>query len=171
MSFTELGVQQIAAEAQVARSTFYAHFEDKADLLMRLAVGTMGESFDLTSAWAPDDGFDALAQTFVRVVAVFREHSSVLRAIAEVSTYDGAVREFWGEQLSRFVGSTVAGIDAERDAGRTPGSVDAEISGRLIVVAGQHAIVDHIMRRDPAEDASFAWELAATWWYGVYRRP
>jgi len=36
-SFTELSVQRILDAADVARSTFYAHFRDKSDLLQRFA--------------------------------------------------------------------------------------------------------------------------------------
>jgi AcrR family transcriptional regulator len=49
--FTELGVQRIAAEAGIARSTFYLHFRDKTELLVRLAGSLKEELFDLGEDW------------------------------------------------------------------------------------------------------------------------
>src|SRR6185437_15242345 len=67
-NFTELGVQQICTEAGVARSTFYSHFRDKVDLLVRLAAAFTASSFDFASAWAPSDGVEGLADAFLHVV-------------------------------------------------------------------------------------------------------
>ncbi len=103
-NFTELGVQQIATEAGVARSTFYAHFRDKVDLVLKLATEFVTASFDITSTWAPTDGVDRLADGFLRVLGVYREHAAVVRAIAEVASYDATVRDFWNEGLARFTG-------------------------------------------------------------------
>src|SRR5689334_14867172 len=63
-AFTELGVQQISTEAGVARSTFYSHFRDKTELLVRLAADLTTSSFGVTSSWTPPDGVDALTDVF-----------------------------------------------------------------------------------------------------------
>jgi AcrR family transcriptional regulator len=170
-SFTELGVQQISAEAGVARSTFYAHFRDKTDLLMRVATTMTATSFDIASAWEPADGVEGMADAFLRVVGVYREHAAVLRAVAEVSSYDETVRSLWNERLTQFIDRTIAVLRAERDAGRTPADVDLVSAARVIVIGGERAIFDHITAADSSQDAAFARELALTWWYGVYRRP
>jgi AcrR family transcriptional regulator len=170
-NFTELGVQQISAEAGVARSTFYSHFRDKVDLLMRLGTTMVATSFDIASAWEPSDGPERLADAFLQVVAVYREHAAVLRAIAEVATYDATVRDFWNAGLSQFTDRTTAVLRAEQDTGRTPADIDIDSVSRVIVMGGERAIFDHITVRDPRDDAAFARELALTWWYGVYRRP
>jgi AcrR family transcriptional regulator len=170
-NFTELGVQQISTEAGVARSTFYIYFRDKIDLLMRLATAMVTTSFDITSAWKPADGVERLADAFLQVVGVYREHSAVLRAIAEVAAYDATVRDFWNEGLTQFTDRTIAVLRDEQDAGRTPVDVDLVNVSRVIVKGGEQAIFDHVTAGDPADDAAFARELALTWWYGVYRRP
>jgi AcrR family transcriptional regulator len=170
-SFTELGVQRISAEAGVARSTFYAHFRDKTDLLMRLGATMTATSFDIASAWEPADGVEAMAGAFLRVLGVYREHAAVLRAIAEVSSYDEAVRTLWSERFAQFSERTVEVLGDEQDAGRTPAVIDRVSAARIIVIGGERAIFDHITTAPPSDDAAFARELALTWWYGVYRRP
>jgi AcrR family transcriptional regulator len=170
-NFTELGVQQISAEARVARSTFYSHFRDKIDLLMRLATTVVEASFNIASAWQPSDGVDGLAEAFLQVVKVYREHAAVVRAIAEVATYDVTVRGYWSERTTRFSDRTIAVLRDEQEAGRSPASLDLVSASRVIVVGGERAILDHVAVAEPAEDAAFARELALIWWYGAYRRP
>jgi AcrR family transcriptional regulator len=170
-NFTELGVQHISAEAGVARSTFYSHFRDKIDLLMRLGAAMVETSFDIASAWEPSAGPDGLADAFLEVLGVYREHAAVLRAIAEVATYDATVRDFWNQGLTQFTDRTTALLRAEQDAGRTPAGIDLDSTGRVIVIGGERAIFDHVTAKGPGEDATFARELALIWWYGVYRRP
>src|ERR1700749_3744752 len=69
-SFTGLGVQQISAAAGVSRTTFYTHFRDKADLLMRLAATMVTASLSIASAWEPADGTERLADTFAQVLGI-----------------------------------------------------------------------------------------------------
>ena len=170
-NFTEIGVQQICAEAGVARSTFYTHFRDKADLLMRLATTMVAASFDVASGWEPADGAEGLADTFLQVIGVYREHIGVLRAVAEVGGYDATIRAFWHDRLDRFRDRTIAVLRDEQDAGRSPASVSLASASQIIVIGGERAIFDHVTDAGSDEDASFARELALTWWYGVYRRP
>ena len=170
-SFTELGVQRISAEAGVARSTFYAHFRDKTDLLMRLASSMIATSFDIASAWEPTDGVERLADVFLQVIGNYRENANVLRAITEVGGYDATVREFWDKQIARFTDRTIAVLRDEQDAGSTAADVDLASASQIIVTGGERAIFDHISVADPSTDATYARELALTWWYGVYRRP
>lgn len=119
-NFTELGVQQICTEAGVARSTFYSHFRDKVDLLLRLAGRLMASSFDLTSAWQPSAGVEGLEEAFVHVIEVYRRHAAVRRALAEVATYDTAVRDYFTAELHQFTDWTIKILRDEQEAGRTP---------------------------------------------------
>lgn len=170
-NFTELGVQQISTEAGVARSTFYSHFRDKIDLLMRLATELMASTFDVTSAWVPSDGVERLTEAFLQVVQVYRKHAAVRRALIEVATYDATVRDFWSKELDQFTDWTIAVLRAEQDAGRSPADIDPVSATRVIVMGGERALVDHVTAGDPGSDVAFAREMALTWWYGVYRRP
>ncbi|MBM0205920.1 TetR/AcrR family transcriptional regulator [Micromonospora sp. STR1s_5] len=174
--FTDLGVQRIAAEAGVARSTFYTHFRDKTELLMRLA-GTMRESsFDRTGGWEPGGPGDPLArltEVFADVIRIYRTYAPVLAAVSEVAAYDEVVREYWAAGLEQFVTRTEDALRVEQQAGRTPVDLDVTAASRLIVVGGDRFLADHVSTTsaDPETDAAAARELAATWWYGAYRRP
>jgi len=169
--YDAISVKEILDRADVGRSTFYTHFRDKADLLMRLATTMVAASFDVASAWEPTDGAEGLADTFLRVIGVYREHIGVVRAVAEVGGYDATVRAFWHDRLDRFRDRTIAVLREEQDAGRSPASVSLASAAQIIVMGGERAIFDHVTDAGSNDDASFARELALTWWYGVYRRP
>ncbi|GAA0595544.1 TetR family transcriptional regulator [Kribbella sandramycini] len=170
-TFTELGVQAICKEAGVARSTFYIHFKDKAALLLGLGAEFTSSSFAIASSWQPQDGPEALADVFSHIVAVYREHAPVRRALAEVAAYDETVRAFWDAELQPFTAGTIALIRLEQDAGRIPADLDPVAVTRIVVPGGERAIVDQVDHGDPAADDAFTRELALTWWHGVYRRP
>ncbi|MCZ4602647.1 TetR/AcrR family transcriptional regulator [Streptomyces sp. Lzd4kr] len=171
VSFTELGVQWISVEAGVSRSSFYVHFRDKIDLLMRLAEQFLVPAFDASSAWRPSDGPEALTETFLNVLVFYRQHAAVRRALAEAAAYDATAGQAWGQEIAQFTGWTLAVLSAEQQAGRTPSDVDALSATQVIVTGGERAIVEHITTRPPGSDPVFARELALIWWYGVYRRP
>ncbi|MFC3503323.1 TetR/AcrR family transcriptional regulator [Micromonospora krabiensis] len=174
VTFTELGVQRIAREAEVARSTFYTHFADKTQLLLRLAESMSQTSFDVAATWRPTPGEDApgaLTEVFRQVVRIYRRHAAVLVAINEVGAYDPVVREFWVSRLERFTRSTEALVRAEQESGRAPHDLDPVQASRLVVLGGDRYLTHHVVVDDGGGDESAARELAATWWYGVYRRP
>ncbi|TDC38484.1 TetR family transcriptional regulator [Micromonospora sp. 15K316] len=179
-SFTELGVQRIAREAGVARSTFYMHFADKTQLLLRLAESFTAASFGIAGEWQPAEtgrpaggaaGLETLVAGFREIIAVYRRHSGVLAAINEVSGYEPAVRRFWRERLEQFLARTVQVLEEEQRAARAPRDVDIPAASRLIVIGGERFLADHVATDDGSGDEAAARELANTWWYGVYRRP
>ncbi|MEO3817868.1 TetR/AcrR family transcriptional regulator [Plantactinospora sp. B24E8] len=172
-SFTDLGVQRIATEAGVARSTFYTHFRDKSELLMRLANTMRTTAFDVAGEWNPTAGAQGLAEVFGEIVGIYREYAPVLTALNEVASYDPTVREFWAAALNRFVENTVRLLTADQESGTVPADLDAEHAARIIVLGGDRAISEHVAATGPdtSGDPAFARELALIWWHGAYRRP
>ena len=94
-SFTELSVDRLATEAGISRASFYIYFEDKGDLLRRLA----GQVFDDLAAaaerwWGVSrrrDPADVLA-AMSGLVASYRHHQPLLVALNEMAAYDAAGR-------------------------------------------------------------------------------
>lgn len=50
-SFTELSVDRLATEAGISRASFYVYFEDKGDLLRRLASQVFEDLADAAERW------------------------------------------------------------------------------------------------------------------------
>jgi AcrR family transcriptional regulator len=173
-SFTELSVRQIIEEAGVSRATFYAHFKDKAQLIINLADKVRERSLELAQEWDPgagEDGAERYAQFFMTVIRLHRENFAVLSAVRELAGYDPAVRDFYTADLEGFDDAVRRTLIDQQAAGATPPGLDATAASRVIVWGGGAAIARHIEVDDGSGDEIFARELGSIWWYGAYRRP
>lgn len=173
-TYTELSVEQIAQAAGISRSTFYLYFRDKVDVLLRLSGCLRTESYAIAAAWrptGPDGGLDGLARTYELIIRHYRKYAALLAAIGEVAAYDPAVRETWSVYQRQFVERTIAVLEEEQEAGRTPTAIDAALAAKVIVQGGGQVISRQVADSDGADDSEVARELAVGYWYGVYRRP
>ncbi|RKN32288.1 TetR/AcrR family transcriptional regulator [Micromonospora musae] len=172
--YTEITVQQILAEAGISRATFYAHFRDKTDLILRLTAELRQQLLDMARAWDPgagEDGADRYTRFFVDVIALHRRKRLLLAALREVAGYDAAVRGFYTADLEGFDEAVLETLVEQQRAGKTPADLDPAAASRVIVWGGAQAIARHIEVDDGSGDAAFARELGWIWWYGAYRRP
>lgn len=170
-SFTELGVQRLAAEAGIARSTFYLHFRDKTALLLRLIDTLADGAFDLISSASPADGAEGMVAAMVQCVRYYRERRHLLAAVLEVSAYDADARKFWDGQLQRFVDKAEVWLRGEQEAGRTTLDLDATTAARVFVWGGFQAVANQVLTGPEDQDATVAREIALIEWHGAYRRP
>ncbi|WP_327286821.1 TetR/AcrR family transcriptional regulator [Streptomyces sp. NBC_01198] len=173
-AFSEISVQQILEEAGVSRATFYAHFQGKSDVLVRLTDDLRESLLALARQWDPaaeQGGAERFARFFTDVIAIHRAHRRVLTAVQEAATYDPAVGDFYTADLENFEETALRTVLAEQAAGATAADLDPVSASRIIVWGGAQAIAHHIRVDDGAGDAAFARELARIWWYGAYRRP
>jgi AcrR family transcriptional regulator len=173
--FTELGVRQILDEAGIARSTFYAHYRDKTDLLLRVAGGLKQKMFDTVLAYHVGDheeeGVEGLADSMLEIIKYYREHAPLLRAVNEVAGYDSVVRDYWNAEIQRWVDACVETLTAEKEAGRAPADLDVVTASELIIRGGDRQVFHHVAADDGTRDVQVARELALIQWYGVFRRP
>ena len=172
--FTEISVRQILDEAGVSRATFYTHFRDKAQLLLRLSDNLRNRLLGMARKWDPsagEDGAARYAKFFAEVIAIHRENFAMLSALRELASYDPAVRGFYTADLEEFDEAVCKTLVDEQESGSSPPDLDAAAASRVIVWGGTQAIARHISVDDGSGDAAFARELGKIWWYGAYRRP
>jgi len=106
-AYAELSVERIAAAAGRSRTAFYLYFRDKRELLQRLTETVAGELYGIAERWwAAADARAELRPVTESILATFRRHADLLRAVIETSTYDQGMAEFWRGLVGRFVEAT-----------------------------------------------------------------
>lgn len=118
-SFADLNVSRIAERAGRTRTAFYAHFDDRRELLVRLVDDFSAEVYATTDQfWTGPVDRAAVEGVIVGLLGTFRSHATLLRAVVEASGYDREIREFWNDGVvGRF---RTAAEDRLRRDGRPP---------------------------------------------------
>ena len=172
-SYTELGVQQIAEAAGISRSTFYVHFTDKSDLLIRLVRTSTADLFGAADTWLActyEDGIGPLEEALAEVCRQRREHSAALKALAEVAAYDPAIGEFWRAQIDAFVDRLARRLSADKRAGHTAPDLDARNTAVFLTWGVERAFEQQTLMGKPAGDAKLVKATARSAWLAIYGR-
>ncbi|MEV5650861.1 TetR/AcrR family transcriptional regulator [Nocardia sp. NPDC052254] len=172
-TYTELPVARIAAEADIARSTFYRYFPDKSRLLIRMADLATDEQFRTAELWwASDhlDGEEGVVTAMRLMIAGTRAHHLVLRALTEVAGYDHDVGEYWRDRISRFTELVRARLGRERERGRIPADIEVEATAIALTCMVERAIDFTFAIGNPVDDEQLARALGHTIWQAVYAR-
>ena len=119
--FRDLSVERLCTAAGIARSTFYLYFRDRTAMLQALAATALLRLYDAQRAWlhrgadvAPTDVRDGMRA----LVAVYRDDQVVMRAVAEASEYDRAIREAYLAGVQDYVAAVERLIRAGKRTGR-----------------------------------------------------
>lgn len=161
--FTQLGISEIAQAAGIARSTFYVHFTDKSDLLLRLAGRAMDDLRDALDRWwsrRRAAGDATLTECMLRVVDAYRRHAQVLAAVGEVAAYDPAVASVWRERANGYAHRLRLDLEEERRSGLIDADLDLEAAPFLVVWSIERTVSEHVRSASPAADPGLARALS-----------
>lgn len=126
-SFTEITVEELITAADVARSTFYAHFEDKGVLLLGMVEHITAEFEVAASRWYHLPG-DATRQELRDALGILMEayvqHRPRLAAVMEAATYDPRVRAEYDQAIERRFAQLHHCLLAQQRAGGLRQDVD-----------------------------------------------
>ena len=128
-SFRDLSVEQLAVAAGMVRSTFYAHFRDKSDLLLTLARAAIDELIEAALPWPglPADATEPdLAVILGRFTDIYLRHRGLMSALTEESQHDRRVRIEFGRLYATGRPLLVEHIVAGQLAGSVDVAVDPE---------------------------------------------
>ena len=173
-SFTELSVDRLSTEAGMSRANFYIYFEDKGDLLRRLARQVFGDLADSAELWwavawrhDPDDVRAAMAG----IVASYRRHQPVLVALNEMAGYDPLVAATYRELLNGISGRLTHVIADGQADGSIRRELPAATAARVLSWMVERACQQNLPNSPAEYDAELTTTLTEITWGALYLKP
>lgn len=169
-SYADMSVERIIREGRIGRTTFYAYFNDKSDLLLAMGRHVVEDLREIAFWKLPHDATYADLRTAVaKLVDVYRTHRLLLRSIVEGSSYDAGLRSVYGSAVAAGVDNVAKHIEE----GQRRGSIEAELSvrgtARLLVHMAASSLHDVIgVEGDPDESGEFLESLTMLIWRILY---
>jgi AcrR family transcriptional regulator len=166
-------ISELARGAGISRSAFYFYFESREAVLRELVERISDELYDASEVFllrrsgeTPDA---AVRRALAGLLAVWRRHGAVLRAIVHASDEDAQLREFWAAVARRFVRATAELVQREREVGNAlPGPPPAAALAGVLVAMNDRAFHEASLRRGGRSDRALLDALAAVWLRSIY---
>jgi AcrR family transcriptional regulator len=115
-------VDELAAGAEISRSSFYFYFESRDAVILALAEKTSAELGQIVVG-ALEHGplrADGIMALVTGLLGCWRANGPVLRAMDVIAEHDAELRRFWTGIVDPIVDALALAIDADRAAGRAP---------------------------------------------------
>lgn len=114
-SFADLNVSQIAERAGRTRSAFYVHFEDRRALLLALLGGAGRDAVSALSPFLTAEGAitrSELTAATSALLAAFRSHATLVRAVTEAASYDDEIGAQWSAIVRQIIDGSARRLEA-----------------------------------------------------------
>ncbi len=167
-SFTQVSVEQLAAEAGISRATFYLHFRDKGELVARLMARVTTEIVEAASLVSPETVTQAeLRKTVKAVVTIYRRHYAVMAAIVETAAYDDQVDALFRDMMDRLVDVNRRALARLKQAELLPTELPPQVAD-VITWAFERSCHQLVHGRKPAQVNAVIDALTHIIWKSVY---
>jgi TetR/AcrR family transcriptional regulator, ethionamide resistance regulator len=173
-SFTELSVDRLSTEAGISRASFYIYFEDKGDLLRRLAGQVFGDLAEDAERWwsvawrhNPEDVRAAMAA----IIASYRRHQPVLVALNEMAAYDPLVAATYRDLLTGISARLTQVIEDGQADGSIRRELPAATTASVLSWMVERACQQNLPTQPAAYDVELATTLTEIVWAALYLVP
>lgn len=170
-AYAELSVDAVMREAGLGRTIFYRHFDDLADLLLRVSREAVEELFEAQRSFVqsePGDATDAVRRALEAAVEVYRRHGPLLRCMAEAAAGDEQIAQGYAAMRGRFDDFAEQSLRDVADLGRTP-PADLGETARALNLMNETYLTD-AFGREPRLAPATAVQTLTEIWDAVIRR-
>lgn len=171
-SYTELSVERLIRETGVARTTFYAYFEDKGDLLLGLAGDVVDELLAAARPWLELQAGateDELAEALRGFVECYVTHRVVLAALAETAAHDPRVESFLAGRLDELVRHLAEHFTDGRETGLVRSVVDPPATAVWVAALLERGLRQMLGPGRPDDIERAVDGLSCLLWNALYR--
>ena len=167
--FADLSVERIATRAGISRTAFYFYFADKNVLLERLTSDVNALILEQANMWWEDSGAptDRLRTALANALEVYREHSVLIRATAEVATYDDEVARHRRHLLTQVAEVTERHIEEENAAGQAS-CPSPRTTALALTWMSESAFLQQVTAEYSIDEAQLIEALASIWVRAIY---
>lgn len=165
-SYADLNVSRIAKRAGRTRSAFYTHFEDRRGLLLALIEEVGGDAFTAVEPFLAVNGpveQEAIVASTEGLLATFREHATLYRAVVEAAGYDEGIAAYWDGIVGRFVEAARERLCAEGFGEAEAASTAAALIWMTERTCYQQAVRGGTGLDDKVAAAGISW----VWWSAI----
>lgn len=163
--FADLSVLSIARRAGVTRTTFYAYFDDKSALALRLGDTIETAVGDAVADWLRESRGD-LRATLASTLEVFFEHRATIGALIDAAAHDPAVAAFWRSLNERFAQAARVRLGADQPH-LPPMTVEARAF--VLVWSTERCMTEHVLA--PQVDRTALLDALVLLWSAALGRP
>jgi AcrR family transcriptional regulator len=169
--WSQVGIEDVTQRAELTRTAFYRHFDDRQTLLLAL-LDDVGVGLDLIAdPWERGEGEPraALRAALLELVAVHHRHGRLLRAIADAATQDPDVAAMYAQLGARLSASASERIAVEVAEGRSHVADPHEV-GSALVWMNERYLLDRFGQAPLGDPERAADALTEIWLRAVYGR-
>lgn len=164
--FREVTVDEVMRRTGLKRPAFYVHFRDRHDLALRVVQHIGRELFAIAEHWlSGSDPVNDAHKTLSGIVAVYREHGRVLRALADAAVTDAKVEQAYRGMVADFITATARHIRTEQARGHVSPGLHADETARALIWLEERYLAE-ALGRDPQADPEVVLEVLRRIWMG-----
>jgi AcrR family transcriptional regulator len=167
--WAEISLDDITSAAEVARTAFYRHFDDRQHLLMAMLDDVGLELDHVADDWMTDsdDPVAELRRSLEGLTAVFVEHGRLIQAISDTARHDPEVGALYEALAERLAAATARRIEADVAASLSRISEPVEVA-RALTWMNERYLLAAFGRRPFTDEAAVTAALSTIWINALY---